>query len=269
MAILAFAGDESADGKMEHVLSAGGFIAKPSDFFEAERLWQARLDADSIAYFHATDCQNLNKEFHKFRAIGTLDQARARANGIKDDLIAIINKSQAILGVSVSLVIPDFNEVISTNAKALKHYGNDPAILTYRRLIVAVLELIANDLGTGYSIAFEFDDHSHWERAERAYEELRGSAHDPHNMLGHIGHGDDKKIPALQMADLMAYEARYAAELWLAGRSLDRPTFKALSDDPNHTVAYMGIMTREKLLASLDEIPDDAIGSEAIRWQRD
>jgi hypothetical protein len=80
-------------------------------------------------------------------------------------------------------------------------------------------------------------------------------------MLGHIGHGDDKKIPALQMADLMAHEARYAAEAWLAGKSLDRPTFRALSDDTHHSVAFMGIMTKDKLLDSLDEIPDDAIGS--------
>lgn len=253
MASLVFAGDESKDADGDYLISAGGFAAQPAVFFEAERLWQKRLEQDSITYFRATECANLRGEFQKFRSNTTdsLEKAHARAERIRDDLIAIINRSQAIIGFSVTLVVPDFRQLITTSAKAHEDYGTNPEILVFRRLIVGVLEMIAEDSGTGHTIDFEFDAHSNWGNAEEAYKLLRGSTHDPHKMLGHIRHRDDKNVPALQMADLMAYEARHAADAWLNKKPFDRPSFKALARDPNPSVCFMGIMTKENLLSGL------------------
>ena len=53
-----------------------------------------------------------------------------------------------------------------------------------------------------------FDEHSNWRAAEEAYEQLKFEDASCAKRLLVVGHGDDKEHAGLQMADLMAHEAR-------------------------------------------------------------
>lgn len=68
-------------------------------------------------------------------------------------------------------------------------------------------------------------------------------------------HADDKEYPGLQMADLMAYEARVKTNAWLKTSPEERRAFTQLTKTNN--VYFMGVMDKEHLLAALaEEYPD-------------
>lgn len=197
----------------------------------------------------------LNGQFDPFRLGMSLNSARAHADATRRELCEVIEK-EPLTGVAVSLVLDDYREVISTNKKALYYYGSDSTILTYGRLIKSTIELIHQDQPelTKYYMAFTFDSHTDYLKAEAAYKELKEKDIFCSAMMGYIGHGDDKITPALQMADLIASEARHKSREMLADSDRERPAFTFLSKA--HAFYYIGVMAKSGLLSQLGDYPD-------------
>jgi hypothetical protein len=243
-------GDESYDSTL---FSCGSFMGYPRDFYYLGNQWNDRLKRDNISYFRASDCESLSEEFseNKLSGLGKV-KARERADSILADLSKII-QAEAIVGISLSVIKEDFTKLISENSKARRCFGKDLMIFSYKMLIkqtVARMELDWPE--PEYSklkIGFVFDEHGNWERAEKSYEYLKRQDEICAKRMLVVSHADDKEYPGLQMADLMAYEARHYAKEWLRGSAKERHTMKSLR--ATHHVYLMTILDRKGLLAEL------------------
>lgn len=210
MAMIALYADDSSDGKQEAWLAVGAIVGWPVELFEAGRAWETSLEKHGLSYFKAKECENLRGEFQflsnrKF----TLQEARERASTIRNDFIAIIN-TYRLDAFGLALNLRDFARVIAGNQSARDLFGPDPTVLIYRKLITTVIDDLVDDFGQHF-IAFLFDGHSRYKTAENQYDKLREEDALCRRMMGSVGHGDDKEHTPLQMADLLAYEARKRA----------------------------------------------------------
>jgi hypothetical protein len=250
MTFLKVFGDESYD---KSLYCCGAFLGWPIDFTYLGFKWDDRLEKDGIRYFRASECENLEGEFGIWSPPGyDLNQARARSDSIRHDLLEII-KGQIILGISVCVVKKDFENLVKKNAKARKYFGTDMMVFTYKMLIRHVVGLIEQDFPepkySKLKAAFVFDEHGNSLQAQQAYNELREQNSLCAKRMLVAVHADDKEYPALQMADLMAYEARIGSNEWLESSDKERQVMKTLKK--SHNIYFMGVMARKQLLDEL------------------
>jgi hypothetical protein len=96
-------------------------------------------------------------------------------------------------------------------------------------------------------VGFTFDEHQKWREAEQAYAEMKEKEPISYKRMAYAGHANDKEWAQLQMADLMAYEAR----LRIINPSEQRLAFDSLAR--KHSIYYIGHMRKQHLLAELEE----------------
>ncbi len=241
-------GDDSSDSKSKNVITAAAFFDWPVQIFEADRRWTNKLDTHGLQYFKASECEGVRGEFQRFRSdrSDTLEQAHAKADAIRNEFISIIDVECKLSGLAITLVRPDFEEVISTNAKARLHYGTDSTILVYRSLIRQVVHTIRDEYHS-QPVAFLFDDHSNYRKAEEAYDQLRDKDEDCGRIMGSVGHASDIQHNPLQMADLLAHEARHRTVSIIDHSNLVRLTFTRLDS----TFFLLAVIDKASLLAGL------------------
>lgn len=268
--VIGFYADDSTDQPKHYMQTAGAIFGWPANFTEAERLWNQHLDKAGIDYFKASECEMLNGQFDPVRLGMNLNSARALADSTRRDLVSVIEKIN-LSAVAVSMVLGDFRDVVAVNPKARYYYGTDSTILTYGRLIKMTIDLIHQDHPEllKYRMAFTFDAHAEYLKAEAAYRNLQKKDSACADMMGYVGHADDKDHAPLQMADLMAHEARHKSTQILADSDRERPAFRILSKvDAFYAI---GIIGKEGLLRELDNYPDPPAdgSSNRFRWVLD
>jgi hypothetical protein len=119
---------------------------------------------------------------------------------------------------------------------------------------------------TKYRMACTFDSHTEYLKAEAAYRNLKEKDSNCAEMMGYVGHADDIEHPPLQMADLLAHEARHKCTSILADSVKERPAYTLLS---NVDAFYcIGIITKDGLLRELDNQPEPPAdgSSNRFRW---
>ncbi|MGA7852780.1 MAG: DUF3800 domain-containing protein, partial [Candidatus Acidiferrales bacterium] len=153
--------------------------------------------------------------------------------------------SKAICGISVGLNLRDFRK-ISARPTAVTKFGTDKVTFAYKLLIRDCVELIEKDVPecANLDIAFTFDDRGDWKQAEEAYRELKTSMPAIGRRMGAVTHADDKKHPALQMADLLAHETRYALQEGTIDHN-SRPVLQILKD--RHTLYSVTVVQERQL----------------------
>src|SRR5205807_703983 len=79
------------------------------------------------------------------------------------------------LGFGVSILIPDFKNVLANHPEALNYYGDSPKIAAYKTLIKAIFEWLNRDKPNFSDIPFSFlfDQDGGYLEAEKAYADLR------------------------------------------------------------------------------------------------
>lgn len=249
-------GDESYD---DEIYCCGAFLGWPKDFFYLGLQWEDRLRKEHLEYFRAAECEGLHGQFDPQNPPGYgLSQARARAESVRHDLVEII-QSETIAGITVSVDRKDFDALVAENPKARKHFGTDIMIFSYKILIRTTVGLLEQDWPEPPrpKAAFLFDEHSNYKQAEQAYDQLKSENEACAKRMLVVAHADDTEYPGLQMADLMAHEARLRTKdtSFPEPATLDRLSLKELKK--THNVYFMGLMKREQLLQELAAIPDD------------
>jgi hypothetical protein len=258
MIIALYADDSTAQhpeksGQKATILTAGGFIGWPETFVEAERHWVARLEKDKVRYFRASECEMLMGEFDPVPRMMNLTSGRAMADSMRRDLSEIIVKAKGLAGFAVSMVLEDFRDVLKTDPRAISYFGSDPSMVIYMTLIKSAIAMAEKDMAEvigSCPIAFTFDTHAKYKEAEAALENIR-KVPEYANRVGYIGHGDDKLFPPLQMADLMAHEARHKTAAFLAESTKERISFQVLAG--GHNVYYCALMRKQQMIEELDE----------------
>ncbi len=226
--------DESSDERCSRVFSVGGFIAPNLLLrFEAERLWQRRLDIDGIEYFRSADCQSVRGPFEKLRKEPDKNaltrSEREKANSIRNDLIDIVDAC-GLMGVAFGVSLADYNEVKARGPAEQRILGEVPYHFAYQLAMVhAALLLSREEDLRAELLGFVCDEHERYSaHAKSTYDELKRKNAEVSEQMGSLSYLDDRISPAIQMADLMAYEAMQKSSRWLDGNQNDRPEFNRL-----------------------------------------
>jgi hypothetical protein len=261
MLILMVYADDSADARQETVFTVGGFMGYPHMFEKAEIKWDAYLRSQNLSYFKASEAESLYGEFDPLKLMMTPRAARAFAESVRYDLGQIFVQEK-IGGISLSLDIKDFRKVISEQKDFSSYFETeDYCVYMFKHFIIHCVGLMIRDMPEFHpELAFIFDDHSKWKEAEESYRLLKNNSRFSARIVS-VTHADDKKTPALQMADICAYEGRCHTLNIMRGCN-QRVEFETMVK--YHSIYSFSMFREEQLLQHLEAARNEAI--DAIKY---
>jgi len=190
--IVAFVDDSgSHDGSPSYVLSA--FYTTPKHWKKILREWLGIVHRYRVTAFHATDCANGAKEFEGW--------SKLRRKKMFGNLINILSRHSSLEGCSASVLIEDYKEAVSPEADQL--FGG-PKLLAFQLLVLEVAKR------AGQPVAFFVDKPSKgWGAFKEIFRRTKIEAKTRiwANSLHSLTPGNVRIFPAIQTADLLAYES--------------------------------------------------------------
>jgi hypothetical protein len=205
-----------------------GYVAAADTWAVFEEKWSEVLQAENLVEFKASDCENRRGDYE--------DWTPARRAALQRRLIHLIMGGN-LTGVWTAIDIDAYKVLEATlpqsNHPALRRY-HDPYFFAFSHLLQVNVELIVTMQlleRIGEQVAFVFDKSDWTGRAAQMYADHQKLDSPSVKYLGGISFDDSKKHPALQAADLLAYEARRFAMnrsdprwQWLLLKHTDKPT---------------------------------------------
>ncbi len=146
--------DDSADRDRKLFVISGAIMGDESRWAPLYKPWRDRLAQDGLQYFKSSQCDTLNGQFHKFRAVS---DGRAKADKVRDDLDDIIRGLQ-LVSLGVILPIPVHQQMLDDPVK----FGALPQV-PYRLAFQQVLAECSKAmrlLGRNNIVTFAHDDGS-------------------------------------------------------------------------------------------------------------
>jgi tetratricopeptide (TPR) repeat protein len=243
--------DDSHDQRDEQVFAVAGFFGWSLGFIDAENNWGDCLEHHGLKYFHAVECENVKGEFQKLRPrYKTLDHQKEAAAAIRDDFIAVINEATELDGIGLCISLETYRKVLAAEPNARIFLQDRHFYFAYHTLIIELVKRTEKEFRNHW-IGFVCDDYSRRDEAEAAYDQLKEKNPISARRMASMTHSDDKTVRALQMADLIAYEARRAKLQQLQHRPVHKnDVMSKLSD----TIWFMGDATEKYLREAIHDL---------------
>jgi hypothetical protein len=210
--------DESAD---DACFSVAGYIAPYDTWVHLGWNWEDLLKAWKVKYFKASECENGLGEFAQYRDDPTDVRNRLKTHEweklqeAKTTFIdAILKHADYIRGTGAVTNLKDFNRIISEDAKAHSLFLDHPYYVCLQSALhTATHRMYEENLKRPkehrLSIKPIFDSHEDFSNIARiAYEKFRDKNSRAATVLLPLNYADDIDTPALQVADVLAYEVR-------------------------------------------------------------
>ena len=197
MASLELYVDESADVSKQDLVVAG-YVSTIDAWAEFSSLWNNRLIAYGLPYFHMTDFMSPRSSL--FRHL----QGPKRTEMLRD-LVALI-RSHTMLGVSCSICPREYNSLTSTEFRG--RYGAAYAMALSGCILTLGKVLFDHSIPVEELSVFMEDGHPNVRQAYELLLEHKTSSQgtgDNGLRLGSVGIGSKLNMAPLQAADLLAY----------------------------------------------------------------
>jgi hypothetical protein len=150
-----------------------------------------------------------------------MEAQKGAAAEIKEDFISVVNRETAIDGIGLCVPLEAYRKVLANEPDARIFLQDRHFYFAYHTLMIELIKRCEKDFKNHW-VAFVCDDHSRRDEAEAAYEELKEKNPRSAKRMGSMTHADDKAVLPLQMADLIAYEARRAMLYQLQHRPVSK-----------------------------------------------
>jgi hypothetical protein len=205
----AYFDDSNSFGKTGFICFCG-YVSDDPGWESFDREWKALLKNHDLPRLHTSDFLNVGGEYKSLQ--DTVPYTRRVE--IIQQFIAVI-QNRILCGISVGLDSAAFKEIFLAERNKPK-----PELFCFYR---AVRLTIQRSLIPGWQGAFPmimvFDDaHEHSMRFYRAYREIRSRSSHARASFAGICFADDRFVPALQAADLLACatvrEYKRGADAW-------------------------------------------------------
>lgn len=211
--------DDSSDQFQQSVMLAGAFLGWYHQWNQLQKEWKKRLKQDRLKYFRSTECRSLQGEFLKFRdeVKYPKPQGREAADKIRDDLEGIIHKS-GVMGVAACVPMRAYKAIRATEPDAAEIFPEDAFEVALQALFQLCYETVQNEMRKDIGVqrvALICDDSTSAPRISRMFDEFLAKNPSYRDVLESLVHRDDKKLPQLQAADLMAHLAKDRFTEWL------------------------------------------------------
>jgi Protein of unknown function (DUF3800) len=200
--------DDSADGNESQVFVAAGFFCIDEEWKRLRREWRKILRPHNIPYFRTTDWRNLTGGFAGLKDKWKQDRARVIADKVKEQLESLLETSELLGGFALGINLPDFYEVDSMpEARANKKWMrecHDFKTHAFRHVFYQLAHLVGYKLDGDNYVTLICDDSNHYRKIRRGFDRMKIKfPHLADRMLS-LAPMDDKTVPQLQMADLLA-----------------------------------------------------------------
>jgi hypothetical protein len=201
--------------------SLAGYAAPYQTWIHLDWTWRELLKKWKLAYFKASECENLFGECSQYRDHPTdLKSAlnpneRSRLIEIKTDFVdAICKHSDDLQGYGAVVVVDDFERIVSEDTSARELLMDKPYYICFQLCLVAAA-MPARDFNLRQPkenhvyVKPIFDSHEEYSGlAKRLFDRfLEGNPRSAEVLLP-PDFEDDKVVSALQVADTLCYEAR-------------------------------------------------------------
>jgi Protein of unknown function (DUF3800) len=210
--------DESTDGTS---FAVAGFIAPYDSWMDVDWAWRDLLKKWKIEYFKASECVNGLEQFAQYRD-DPLDQKSAlKVNewevlqrAYTDFADVICKNKDRLIGVGATTIVKDFKRIISEDSRAHALFMDKPYYVCMQAALHAPITKMhaenqrRNSAGKLY-IKPIFDSNDEYsDIAKIAYEKFREKNARAAAILLPMTYESDVDTPALQAADMLAYEVR-------------------------------------------------------------
>jgi Protein of unknown function (DUF3800) len=210
--------DESGD---DATFAVAGFIAPYDTWVHLDWAWRDLLKVWNVDYFKASECVNGLEQFAQYRdnpldvrsrlkshEWEKLQQAYKQFGGL------ILKHSDYLRGSGAVAYLKDFQRIIAEDPKAHALFMDHPYYLCLQAALHASTDRVFEENVKRSSddkiyIKPIFDSHEEYSNiAKIAYEKFREKNKRAATVLLPLDYEDDISTPALQVADMFAYEAR-------------------------------------------------------------
>jgi hypothetical protein len=202
--------------------SVAGYSAPYETWVHLDWKWQCLLKKWKLAYFKASECENLLGEFAQYRDNPTDLASPLKANErdklieIKTEFVdAICKHGDDLHGYGAVVILDDFEKIISEDAEAKRIFMDKPYYICLQLCLVAAA-MPARDHNLQHPNREEhvyikpiFDSHKDYsDLAKLTFDKFLKKNPRSAEVLLPLDYEDDKLVSALQVADNLAYEAR-------------------------------------------------------------
>lgn len=201
--------DDSADQRQEFVMVAGALMGTDKQWGEFSRKWKMCLRRHGLEYFRSSEYNSLTKQFERFHDEKTYPKPTGRdaARAIRDELDAIIKKFK-LLGIASVIPLPMYRQIVE-EYRLTEKLDPDPFSAAMQNVMQECALLARDQLLRGKKdreniIAFVCDDSDNAAKYAAAYAGFKFKNVRFNDALGGMTHQDDKKLPPLQAADMVA-----------------------------------------------------------------
>ena len=205
--------DDTADQKQEQYVIAAGLMGYWDEWKKFNREWKQVLKANpKIDYFHSKEWRSLTGEFFQFRdsVMWPKPKGGEAANKKRDRLKTVI-KNSVVGGIGVGVLIEDFNLVRNVDPRAAEFLRPDAYEMALQAIIyegavsVRYLSLKYGNGPNDNHIAYVSDDSNRAAIYEAVYSAFKEKNSGIAPIMQGLAHMDDKLVPGLQGADLVAH----------------------------------------------------------------
>jgi Protein of unknown function (DUF3800) len=209
--------DETGTHDQSEMVMIGGLVSAADDWQSLENDWQRLLSNLEIAYFHASECNAGDGIFASLPREFRYDLARNLAKIIASHVVGTV---QANI----------FREDWMAQKDGLERHFSDPYHFCFESCMHR-LSTWSKQHANGERVALVFALQN--ERPSRAYQLYSAYTMEPmwREQLGNLTFSRASECPALQAADLFAYEFfRYAIDKWKRPETKARDPMQILID---------------------------------------
>lgn len=216
--------DESSDKRAKKTLCIGSMLLNDACLKEIESAWAIRVQEAGIDYFRFADCKGLHGEFFHYRKkYSSLVEARTRAEAVLSDLEKIL-LSTSWVGFTMGILIPEYAEILRDVPVSKLIYRDDPTELAYGQMLFEIAREVRKN-AKGFQVAYFIDESSDYPKIAEVFAGVKTNHPIIGKTMATVAPLNDKQVPALQMADLIAGMTREAFIRWVETGRPNRPIF--------------------------------------------
>ena len=202
--------DDSADGLRKKYVVAGALIDTKEAWHAFTVKWKHLLRSKpAIPYFHAVELGGLHGPFKQFKdnQIWPPPSGKRAAERKRDLLVELIESSN-LIAVGCAVLIPDYEKVRSAYPE-VSCLSKDAFQFALQQISVLAVNVV-KEIDADGQVSFVMDSSSRASHYEKLFERFLIANPVTATAVKSFRHLDDKKVPALQAADLCAATVKSA-----------------------------------------------------------
>jgi hypothetical protein len=188
--------DESGD---DHFMTISGYVSTPLKWSRLNKEWIAVLSEYGIPFFHM-------KEYVGGRGIFQ-GLSKENRDNMYHRLIDIVNR-HTMFGVTGGVILQDFKDVTKDLPDNPHPYMTDPWVLCFFQCLGRTITQMKKKTASYEQVALIFDRKLDLEGRALKYFNWYSKERTDGNRLASLAFASAKDTPAIQAADIIAYESR-------------------------------------------------------------